>query len=92
MSYKKNCNRCSQQILMDESMGKWRALNNDGTVHICKEQQQSQNYTPQQQKEFVDMYRPQQNKQQTSSTLSLESLDIRLKILEAKISEVFGST
>ena len=68
MSYKKNCNRCNQQILMDESMGKWRALNIDGTVHICQEQRQPQ---------------PQQKQvQEHKSQLTLEELDARLKKVE----------
>ena len=47
MSYKKNCNRCNQQILMDNfTNGKWQALELDGSQHTCKEQLQPQPQKP----------------------------------------------
>jgi hypothetical protein len=77
MSYKKSCNRCGQQILMDESLGKWRALNIDGTAHICQDKDQ-----PQQQQQT------EQKKSSSTSTLSFEEISDRLRRLEKA---VFGT-
>ena len=77
MSYNKKCIFCNQDIMMDNPSGKWLPYNLDSTAHECKgKQPQTQPQTQQPQKEVQE----QQNK--SSSTLTLEELDARLKKVE----------
>ena len=65
--YPKDCKFCGQIIKLSEDSGRWLPYNLDNTAHECKGKQ------PQTQTE-------QPNK--SSSTLSLESIDARLKKIE----------
>lgn len=81
--FTKPCIYCNREIRLSNDSGRWLPYNPDNTAHECKGKQSQTQQTQQQQKQIQE--------QQNKSQLSLESLDIRLKILEAKISEVFGT-
>ena len=81
MSYKKSCNRCGQQILMDESLGKWKALNVDGTAHICEDK------STQSQPQVVQQPPKQEQEQTMAKTVwgVLEQFNKRIKKLESMV-------
>jgi hypothetical protein len=68
-SYQKPCRDCKQEITMMELNGKWGAYNLDGGFHQCKKNGQGP----------VVMV----NQGPVGEPLTLESLDVRLKRVEA---------
>jgi hypothetical protein len=72
-SFKKKCTFCGQEIQLTNDSGRWLPRNLDNTGHECKDKNKQPQTQPQ----------PQKVIQEPKSTLSLESLDIRLKKVEA---------
>ena len=70
--YQKPCIFCKQEIRLSNDTGKWLPYNLDGTNHECKKSnEQPQPEAPKQ-----------QSQSQIKVTLSLESLDQKIKKLE----------
>jgi hypothetical protein len=77
--FTKTCIYCNKEIRLSNDTGKWLPYNLDNTAHECKKQS---GYT-QQQPQAQQQQQQQPQQQQTKSTLSLESIDARLKKVEA---------
>ena len=74
--YQKPCIFCHKEIRLSNDTGKWLPYNLDGSSHECKKSEQTPT-TKQQVKQ-----QEQQQEQQQQSTLTLESIDKRLKRIE----------
>ncbi len=70
-SFKKKCTFCGQEIQLTNDSGRWLPHNLDNTFHDCRSNE-NKDKSPQ----------TQQPQNKSSSTLSLESIDARLKRIE----------
>jgi hypothetical protein len=78
--YQKPCIFCKQEIKMSNDSGKWLPYSLDGSLHECRESRKDNNKTV-----VTDSMAKPYHQQQTSTlkvTITLESLDRRVKKLE----------
>lgn len=72
-SYKKECIYCKNEILMSETLGKWFPLNLDNSPHVCEGKDQVRKSVSQSKVKKVE------------KPLTLEDLDLRLRMVESII-------
>jgi hypothetical protein len=67
--YVKDCTTCKKEIRMSNNSGKWQPFNLDNTAHRCFEKGNANRATP-------------SNTSVNGGSISLEDLDLRLKMVE----------
>jgi hypothetical protein len=81
--FTKTCIYCNKEIRLSNDLGRWLPFNLDNSPHECKKQSGYTQQQPQQQQKQV-----QEHKSNSTSTLSFEEINDRLRRLEKA---VFGT-